>query len=678
MQKKQQQQTSPPNRKRDSNYVVAQRLQHQYQLPDFVLLHKIVNESFEEADLQYCSDKQLYDYLPLLVRIPFASRLRFALLGRVETSPLLQRLCFWLRRADCAPPNFFSWSSSSSQDKATKEDDEGEDEGEEGEEWLWEDDQPLRNTAEFFAKCLASEGSGPGTAVEGQAWAGLDLADPLFGSDVPVVHVQVTKVFASGHRPCLLSLRYGDAARAQAQAEDIRGSAMLYKAMAVGSQRLLEKERAALLSSAPQQEETPQREEEEQEQEESEGEEAEEVGGEGGITPRNSSEVVGDGVVASRRKRIASFFSRNASTEMDTINNSNSSNNNNKDGILTRLFATKERFTWVKEHSTKQQQQPQSPRRAEEKKMSSPSSSSPSVELRTNNKLVVEKAEDLIGAVQKIVFKNDDIRSDMMVELMLGVFNLLWQSSGLEKKLHAVTFHVCPIAPGAGFMQFMENSVPLREWKWDVIDSFSAADMEQFITTAAGGFVAGYLLGIRDRHQDNMMIQNDTTFFHLDFKHAFNRKTRGIDACHFAIPKFLKAKLEEKGQWDNFKHRCADGFIILRRNNGMLIHLAQLLFSTLFHNDEIERCFIESFFLQRTEAQARELIHKEIEHGVTSVRTGMKNMVHTWSIKDKTAKLQGASNSNNNAVSPPLSPTSASASSASDAPTSPTASTSSE
>lgn len=56
---------------------------------------------------------------------------------------------------------------------------------------------------------------------------------------------------------------------------------------------------------------------------------------------------------------------------------------------------------------------------------------------------------------------------------------------------------------------------------------------------------------------DNLMIKDNNKFYQLDFKHAFNVKTFGIDGCRFAIPTRFK---QVQFLLLFHAHQCGSGF----------------------------------------------------------------------------------------------------------------------
>mmetsp|Transcript_10675 Transcript_10675/g.11737 ORF Transcript_10675/g.11737 Transcript_10675/m.11737 type:complete len:561 (+) Transcript_10675:58-1740(+) len=241
---------------------------------------------------------------------------------------------------------------------------------------------------------------------------------------------------------------------------------------------------------------------------------------------------------------------------------------------------------------------------------------------------------------KKMMFKRDDMRSDVSVELVFSIFNTLWQSASLGDVLKVYTAKVVPCGPKFGFMEYIENSVSVREYNWNAFDWFTDAHMEAFMASAAGGYVSGYVLGLRDRHKDNLMIKDNHTFFHIDFEHVFNLTTFPIDAPSLAIPKKMKANLIVKGKWKEFKRRCAQGYLTLRRNNGWITYLCNTIFRGLFSQELIDTTLHAAFFLDKSEDDACNMFLTVLEHGVVSLRKKLKNTTHSLIVgsKDLTMK----------------------------------------
>eukprot|EP01105_Mastigella_eilhardi_P016750 TRINITY_DN3837_c0_g1_i11.p1 TRINITY_DN3837_c0_g1~~TRINITY_DN3837_c0_g1_i11.p1 ORF type:complete len:529 (-),score=96.36 TRINITY_DN3837_c0_g1_i11:343-1893(-) len=226
------------------------------------------------------------------------------------------------------------------------------------------------------------------------------------------------------------------------------------------------------------------------------------------------------------------------------------------------------------------------------------------------------------SAPSLFIFKcGDDLRRDLMVQVMFNIFNSVWDCSGLELKPHAFTYRVVPVSRDRGLIELVSNAVPLTNFCWDSILAFDDRELNHFVATAAGGYVSAFLMGVRDRHKDNMLIKDGHTFFQIDFGYLFNTRP-WFDANRFAMPHDFKLKMQQRGGWKRFLDVCENGLAMLRRESGMLMRVCSLLFDKLLDNHAqlINTCMHSAFYLDRTEDEARMQWRVIIDNGVSSYK----------------------------------------------------------
>lgn len=102
---------------------------------------------------------------------------------------------------------------------------------------------------------------------------------------------------------------------------------------------------------------------------------------------------------------------------------------------------------------------------------------------------------------------------------------------------------------------------------------------QNFIISTAAYCVASYVLGLGDRHNDNLMITKSGHFFHIDFGHILGnfKYKMGVkrERAPFVFTPAMKAVMRED-QYEEFINLCCDAYNILRENAMLLVSLCSL------------------------------------------------------------------------------------------------------
>jgi len=269
---------------------------------------------------------------------------------------------------------------------------------------------------------------------------------------------------------------------------------------------------------------------------------------------------------------------------------------------------------------------------------------------------------------RQILVKPDSVTNDAVVVSLFRLFNYLWRYSFIPGEFTpmALDFEVLPAGRDFGFVEFVENSVPAREFKWESLSAYNERQLQVFLRTAAGSIVAGHVLGIGDRHQDNILMRlvempevgECVQFFQVDFKHFLGRHTR-IDAPSIAIPFGMKDVLRQMSalplstrllgsvlhlvghaeqsaatsdRWAELKALCGMAFRVLRRSNGFIVHLCRLLMrSPELDAQAVEAFLAHSLRLDVTEDEAVEDLCRQIEDSPHLLAKMVKDFSHTVS-----------------------------------------------
>eukprot|EP00483_Globobulimina_turgida_P006206 UN06216 len=183
-----------------------------------------------------------------------------------------------------------------------------------------------------------------------------------------------------------------------------------------------------------------------------------------------------------------------------------------------------------------------------------------------------------------------------------------------------------------GCIQLIPDCIPLR----DILvlkGKMNEKLVGNLICTAAGSYIGAYIMGIRDRHFDNILIRtSDCTLFHIDMNYVLGDTITGLDANRFGITrKFYDLLGKEK--YGMFIELSCKVFIELRRHYRELINFVCLAFSYIYDYEKIRRYVFKQLRMNESHKKSVHWLKGQLKNAPFDKQTQLKNTIHKFATR---------------------------------------------
>uniref|UniRef100_A0A8B9FT39 Phosphatidylinositol 4-phosphate 3-kinase C2 domain-containing subunit alpha n=1 Tax=Amazona collaria TaxID=241587 RepID=A0A8B9FT39_9PSIT len=266
---------------------------------------------------------------------------------------------------------------------------------------------------------------------------------------------------------------------------------------------------------------------------------------------------------------------------------------------------------------------------------------------------------DPLGEEINVMFKvGEDLRQDMLALQMIKIMDKIWLQEGLD--LRMVIFKCLSTGKDRGMVELVSASdtlrkiqveygvtgsfkdKPLAEWlrKYNPTEEEYEKASENFIYSCAGCCVATYVLGICDRHNDNIMLRNTGHMFHIDFGkflgHAqmfgsFKSRDRAPFVLTSDMAYVINGGEKPTIRFQLFVDLCCQAYNLIRKHASLFLNLLSLMLSSgLPELSGVQdlKYVQDALQPQTTDAEATIFFTRLIESSLGSVATKFNFFIH--------------------------------------------------
>ncbi|CAD8065441.1 unnamed protein product [Paramecium primaurelia] len=234
----------------------------------------------------------------------------------------------------------------------------------------------------------------------------------------------------------------------------------------------------------------------------------------------------------------------------------------------------------------------------------------------------------------------DDLRQELLIMQVIQKMSEIFRSAQLN--LFLKPYEIIVVSENSGILEFVQNTVSmdglkkyLAKQKLSLVqfykqyfDSEYHQAQKNFVESLAGYSLLCYFLKIKDRHNGNILVDNQGHLIHIDFGFALSISpgNAGFETAPFKMTKDYLEIMDNKNSsmFEYFRRLMFSGFMEIRKYCASIFQIIEIMMEksnfNCFKFFEFSE-FKQRFLLNKTEIQCRQEIDKLIQMSIEDSRT---------------------------------------------------------
>ncbi|KAH0534285.1 phosphatidylinositol 3-kinase catalytic subunit type 3 [Cotesia glomerata] len=248
------------------------------------------------------------------------------------------------------------------------------------------------------------------------------------------------------------------------------------------------------------------------------------------------------------------------------------------------------------------------------------------------------------------IFKyGDDLRQDQLILQTIALMDKLLRRENLDLKL--TPYRVLATSTRHGFLQFIESTTvaEVLASEGSILSFFrkhhpsetgpygiAPEVMDTYVRSCAGYCIITYVLGVGDRHLDNLLLTTSGKLFHIDFGYILGRDPKPLPPPM----KLSKEMVEAMGgvgseHYHEFRKQCYTAFLHLRRHANLILNLFSLMVDAsvpdiALEPDKAVKKVQDKLRLDLSDEEAVHYVQNLLDLSVTAVMAALVEQLHKF------------------------------------------------